>query len=426
MIRPSSFNLFLPPSTPYKLRIFNTATRKSIALKHSWETLLAAALIDNELKTYLLNQGFLTHAEDYYQECINILDLLDKPTSGTLTICYTITLDCSLHCPYCFQQGQQNPGIDNSVINSFLELLDKELNRPDQSYKSIDLILFGGDPMLEHQNACTLLDGLRRISSQHQCKLEVLMTTNGVIRDNLIFQQLAKRGVNSVMLSFDGNREIHDRTRNNTFTTIMANLPLLSSHFFLVIKYNLHLQSIKEAVYLDFLRTILQTLKPGQFVIAFEALHPTGHENLELVGYLERSPMLAEQILRLHRLTIEHGVQSNINNSLHPPCPGLQRNTILMLPNGELLFCNAAIGKPNFSLGTIQNSNTLFASKSSQREIITKALQGKCKEEQCALFPLCQTGCLFEKHIKDIPLSDTVCHKDYIEALLPHLFTQPS
>lgn len=426
MIRPSSFNIFLHPTDQYLLRLYNTASRQSLVLKHSWESLIKAASVDNELRLFLLEQGFLTRSSDYAEECFEMVDRMDGSMNSTLTICYTITLDCSFHCPYCFQRGQVSKGDSKSVISRFLSMLEKELSAPDNRYQKIDFILFGGDPMLDHQQACLLLDGLQLMCSKHDIELEVLMTTNGVIGDRELYQTLAAHSVNSVMLSFDGNREIHDITRENSFMKIMGNLPMLSEYFFIVIKYNFHGTSIEEPVYLDFLSTVLKVLRPGQFRIAFEALHPTGHEVSGTVTYLERSPKLAEKIFRLHTLTREQGVNSNIDNALHPPCPGLQRNTILVLPEGELIFCNAAIGIDVFSHGNIQNSTSLFADKSHLREIVKKAVSGKCEKDHCAFFPVCQTGCLFEKHLKNIPLTEVLCEKEYIEAFMPYLFDKGS
>ncbi|MFD7934194.1 radical SAM protein [Streptomyces sp. NPDC059755] len=154
------------------------------------------------------------------------------PESFALTVLTTTA--CNLGCGYCFQNtaldpagGHQPPRIDRQrldtdTIDRIIRFTADRMMRV--GLKSLSLMLFGGEPLLNRRGCLELLDGARTIGMQ-----TATMTTNGLLLTPDIAKSLNAAGLDRVQVTFDGSRQDHDKIRvkqsgGATFNTIVRNL----------------------------------------------------------------------------------------------------------------------------------------------------------------------------------------------------------
>ncbi len=422
MIRSSSFNVFLPPRGKYSVSIYNTAMRKSYQFVSPWSEILQAAKWDDEVANRLLSFGLLTQAQSYQEELGEFY--LRKTSFGkdSLVICYTITTECSLGCDYCFQKNVNREPTTSKIITRFCSLLQDYLHK-NESIQKVQLVLFGGDPILQSELCVELTSKIREICLKFSITFTSLMTTNGIIADAAKLKALSDAGLAEVMISFDGSKEEHDRNRNGTFDTLIENLPILSQHFSLILKYNITKNNSSIDEFTNFIHHMQRAVPSKDFLIALEAIHPV--INLDIsreISFDIKSTGLARKMLKLYDVTRNLGLRCDIGNALHPPCPYTQENSIIVQPDGTFSCCSAGFDIPEFEIGNIQDVHELPIGRHDLRNYVINAAERICAGISCSLFPICETGCPYEKHRLRLSKNDVLCRRTYIEEFIPFLF----
>lgn len=123
-----------------------------------------------------------------------------------------LTNKCNLNCVYCFETNKGNREIK---ISTALEIIEKEMNGDDE-YDTIEFNLFGGEPFLRFDLIKQIYDYLNLGSYKKHWMIGLI--TNGTILNDNIKNWLKDHRKNiSCTLSIDGNKEMQDRNRNNSF-----------------------------------------------------------------------------------------------------------------------------------------------------------------------------------------------------------------
>lgn len=421
MLRSSSFNVFLPPTDLFPVRIYNTAVRRSYQFTLSWDEMLLAAKLDKGVANKLLSYGLLTQTRSYLEELEEYYNWRTFWERKSLDICYTVTTECSLKCNYCFQKNLSREKTTSEAITQFSSLLSNHLYK-NKSIKNIQLVLFGGDPILEYELSLETLTKISEVCRQFSVCLNSLMTTNGIIADLNELKALRDAGLTTTMISFDGGKDEHDRHRNGTFDSLLKNLPIFAKHFCLILKYNIRKGNSSVDEYMDFIRHVEKAVPKKDFVIALEAIHPVVNAGKSRGIFDINSIELARQMLKLYDATIKRGLRCDMGNALHPPCPYTQGNSIIVQPNGTFLCCGSGFDIPEFVIGNLNEIQELPVERSDFRNYVITTAAGFCSESSCSLFPLCETGCPYEKHRLGLSPSEILCRRTFIEEFIPHLF----
>lgn len=136
------------------------------------------------------------------------------------------TQECNFRCWYCYENhvtGQMN----NNILERVKLFIDKTIARTD--INSFELSWFGGEPLLYFKEI------IYPLARHAQCKAEKegksfwqTMTTNGYYLTPDIITFCKETRLTSVQITLDGNRELHNRTRNEqgkpSFDRILENI----------------------------------------------------------------------------------------------------------------------------------------------------------------------------------------------------------
>ncbi|MHB1622528.1 MAG: radical SAM protein, partial [Cuniculiplasma sp.] len=118
------------------------------------------------------------------------------------------TEECNFRCKYCYENfniGKMKPEVVEGIKNLLFER-SKDLNR-------LDIEWFGGEPLLAYDIIEDLLIYARNLSKKYNFTLESRMTTNASLFSPKLQPKLIGLGITEYQISFDGDREMHDKYR---------------------------------------------------------------------------------------------------------------------------------------------------------------------------------------------------------------------
>lgn len=116
-------------------------------------------------------------------------------------VVWNVTKACNLRCIHCYAKADNSPDPDELTTKEGFKLLE------DLSEFGCPVILFsGGEPLIRP-------DILDLIQKGVKSGLRVVISTNGVLIDEVMAKELKKLGVSYVGISLDGWKEVHDKFR---------------------------------------------------------------------------------------------------------------------------------------------------------------------------------------------------------------------
>lgn len=130
----------------------------------------------------------------------------------------TITEACNLQCAYCYEEHKSKKAMP---IDLAIRLAEEELNA-DNGYEFVKFQFFGGEPFIEFGVIKAVVERVKSRKYSKGYSFEI--TTNGtLLTDDIKKWLIANKDVVSCYLSLDGNREMHNINRSNSFDKIDLN-----------------------------------------------------------------------------------------------------------------------------------------------------------------------------------------------------------
>jgi uncharacterized protein len=137
-----------------------------------------------------------------------------KERSGDVVkaLCLHVAHTCNLNCSYCFASQGKYHGeralMSFEVGKQALDfLMDHSGHRT-----NLEVDFFGGEPLMNFDVVKRLVAYARSVEKQRGKNFRFTLTTNGMLIDDEVID-FANREMSNVVLSLDGRREVHDRTR---------------------------------------------------------------------------------------------------------------------------------------------------------------------------------------------------------------------
>jgi uncharacterized protein len=129
------------------------------------------------------------------------------------TLILQVTDACNLSCDYCYCRSNPNPPDSEKKMTPAMarRAIDFLLARSG-NYKTLTLVFFGGEPLLNFDLISDAVDYAREKASQQNKKFNFAVTTNATLLSQPIIDFLAEKQI-SVTVSMDGAAKIHDRHR---------------------------------------------------------------------------------------------------------------------------------------------------------------------------------------------------------------------
>lgn len=199
-------------------------------------------------------------------------DKSDKPVvkgSGVNVIYFTNK--CNLACTYCYEDLANRPPQILSQ-EDIRNAVDAILAREDPNAQTL-IVLFGGEPTLEWENACYLMD----YAYSKKTNVRFNMTTNGIkflsqkFTDDVKNNTFYKRRLLSFDVSFDGignkNRVFHNG-QDSTRTMLRIFKHLNDNGMYYRIRYTIH--SLNVHNFYNDMKMIVNTFRPERLITSVD------------------------------------------------------------------------------------------------------------------------------------------------------------
>jgi uncharacterized protein len=221
---------------------------------------------------------------------------------------------CNLGCAYCFQntgpapEGTARPPriarqvLDLDGIQATMRFTEAAMAAA--GLEDLDILLFGGEPLLNAKGALALLAAARE---RGLCSAS--MVTNGTLLKAQLAQALEACGLTRVQVTFDGDAASHDglritRAGKPTFDRILANLGDASAATTLKWTARVNIAEPERFDAEQLLGTLAATLDPSRCLVSLNLIDDVG------VGFASAAPPweeTAERFIAWYGIAAEHG-----------------------------------------------------------------------------------------------------------------------
>ena len=177
-----------------------------------------------------LQSKFMLSKED----AVTLSDMVEKEISrakpGLVAIELNLTFNCNLTCDYCFvHRKSPHERMSLTTAKKAIDLLVERAVFP-----NIDVIFFGGEPLLEFELIKQIVPYLLEEAEKRNLQVYLAITTNGTLINEEILKYLEEHHIN-MLLSIDGGPDTHDRYRKTrigegTWHKIAGLIPLVKKY----------------------------------------------------------------------------------------------------------------------------------------------------------------------------------------------------
>lgn len=207
--------------------IYNLLNRNLIVLdKDTYDNYLINSLEESDIK-YLSEIGILI--EDGIDEVEDMKQKINsaKYSPKTMTLFLSLTQKCNLKCIYCYQDSIREKNIGDYIDENNIEKIFFMLKKKYSEMSKLNVVLFGGEPLLNKPRILTIIKKLDELRSE-SLNVHISLITNGVELTQDFLNSTYKY-LNTIQITIDGKKEIHDTmrvfsNRSGSFDIIYENL----------------------------------------------------------------------------------------------------------------------------------------------------------------------------------------------------------
>lgn len=392
----SKYNI--PIKMNNKIILYNSFNHAICELEKSEYKDLIKKNYNTTLINELIDQGFIVENNDE----LDILKLNYKymqfdTTNISLTICPT--MDCIFKCPYCFESRKQG----NMTAENQKKLIDFVKAKITKQTKTMDVLWFGGEPLMAWSVIENLSEKLMQICNKENISYRAYIISNGYLINNNIINGFIKYKIDGIQITIDGPKEIHDKRRilkNNegSYDKIVQNIKLLQDSKKIKIDVRINIDKTNEndivALFDDFSNKKL-----------YDVRFDFGH----ILNYTDNCKSIAcncltrknfsKKVLEYNKILRSYNFYRNKRNDLPEPisiyCGAEKYNAYNIDENLNLYKCWNDMGDKSKSIGKIGDENRTELERKNERDYMLwdPFKSKKCKK--CQYLPLCLGGCPF-------------------------------
>jgi uncharacterized protein len=434
----SKFNLWVenyPQRGEYLL--FNTRTQALLKinqeLKQDLDKLSSSKLQapSSKLKeniNSLKQNGIIV--EDENEEEAKLKDFFRqlKYESDNLPFEITIltTYACNFKCVYCFEESvKDNIFLDEPTSDSIINWLINRVEK--RNFKKVFLVFYGGEPLLNTQPIYHISGRIKEWAKHKGIDFGFGIITNGSLINPKLIDELIPLGLRDIRISIDGDRQAHNEKRpfldgRPTFDLLINNIRGVIDKVSIGIAGNFdrdNLDSIPR--FLDYLKEedLLYKLSSINFTPLAPRLgtkiNPGQIELSECLAFFDKDGIFNE-VINIKKELIRRGIKINTGLAINACSLIMQDGGVTIDPKGIIYKCNALLGYPEFSIGSVHSNE--FNEKF--EEFLELDAWNKCPKD-CPYIPMCQGGCRFFSYLENKNFSDLACKREYLDRITPEL-----
>lgn len=381
----------------------------------------------------LVARGYLTQqtaAQEraYCQRWANLLHT-HKKMFGKRSYMFMVSYDCNFRCPYCYESDISEKGKRWAKETFTKEMVDKAYEAmaeitPDESKRTRSITLYGGEPLLAKN---------KEIVAYIVQKGTALGYTFDAISNGYEIEHykdlLGPGKIQSVQISVDGPKEIHDKRRyhyqdGGTFDKIFANIGMA-----LDAGVRVSLRANTDATNYQYIESLYDQFRDAGYtdnkLFLFSAAMVVGDENIKPAPAAE-DPHPASLLtkpefnakLQQTKVPGQHqemwiykklytAIKHNIRINFDPVYCGVQVGAYIFDPYGDIYNCWETVGKERHIIGHYSDGITWEEEikRWHERNIATAPRCSGCKYAF-----LCGGGCLAKVLRAHGDLSKSYCH----------------
>lgn len=362
------------------------------------------SLYDEKLIQAMKNSGCIV--DDSLQEIDEVEFKRNsfKYQTNSLGLTITPTLNCNFRCQYCFE----NHIIGNMSVDT-QEALLKFITAQLSTIKKLNIVWFGGEPLLAKNIIYTMSEKIIALCKKHSVIYAASMVTNGSLFSDEDIEPFKRYNIGSVQITIDGPKEVHDKRRRtcngkSAFDDIINNInKMLNNDINVSVRINLDEDNIDS---IDELIDVLQNRinKYSNLMVSFGKVSVFTEVCKSIEGDCLSDESFSMLRLSLYKKLLAKGFskckmlsypQLKYNN-----CCADYMNSFVVDVNGNLYKCWNQVGRVEEKCGDV------FKGCDVKSQNFLKWVQWnplkftQCKE--CNLLPICMGGCTEESPDKTV------------------------
>lgn len=358
--------------------------------------------LPEEIQNGMVDGGFIINKNTNEFNVLKSLHSLARFKGGnSLVLTILPTLGCNFRCPYCFEQNGNYPSKKMSleVIKAIVKYADDHLNEGG----FLNVSWYGGEPLMAFDVIEKTQNLLCDLAKRKNLTIKSSMISNGYLLDKSMSNKLVHLGIDSVQVTIDGPKEIHNRTRilsngSGSFDRILANLSEIDASLNVSIRVNIQKSNISK--FPDLLESLRNNgLNNKENIQVYSApVRDYSSENPNIYSTCYSTGEYANEELKMNKLLKEYNfrVGDNISPNLSV-CGAISDNALVIEPDGTLQKCWNVVGDSDERVGNILKSDENYSNNEPEMINLSKWYSWSGYEQQecksCKVLPMCMGGC---------------------------------
>ena len=413
------------PSQDKPGRMLLVATRRCSVLELS-ETLWGKIctkddLSETEIST-LTRLGVLASDRDAERDEMRVTFDTINGTSRRIAATVTLTLECNLACPYCYEDPFRGHFV---MSRDTADLLVQRLTERMIEGLDVSVKFYGGEALLQLKMLKDIASRLAEAAAIHSVAFSFNLFSNGVLLTPHIVQQLLPLGLSSIRLTIDGPPDIHNVQRPfvsgaGSFAKIVTNL--LAIHKLVPVDLGGNYTRDNYRRFAELLDILIEEgIEPSHMKeVSFNAVMPKADGSVAgdhgSACACSAEPWAIEANLFLRGAVIRRGFP--VAKIKPGACMIEFKNDIVVGYDGTLYKCPVFMGQEEMRVGTLASGITDY--RESHNLDVWK--NDECLE--CAYLPLCFGGCRFFSKLKTGTIDGVDCRRGMLDASLETIVRQ--
>lgn len=305
------------------------------------------------------------------------------------------TLSCNLACPYCYEY-KTNGSMSQETIAAYINWLTPYLS----NIKTFYIDWFGGEPLLSFDIIEEITNRIKKLQEEFHFNFSASITTNGVLLSKEIVEKFAELNIESVQITFDGDRQFHNRYKRNsdgsgTFDKLIENVNLYTeiskSTVPLIIRVNVTDDNFES---IDRMMDRFSDYVKNRSIIFFKWVYESSAANFKLFSNKKRGLKPFENLAILYDLAQKkgfytHNLDENANFNF---CECDFSNHYTIDPKGNIYLCTHTFDGSD-AIGNVSDGIGDQDSLSSHLSVLNVNPFNDVECINCDILPLCKGGC---------------------------------
>ncbi len=411
------------PDKPGRLLLLSTRSCSTLELSEElWEIIRQGGeLTERERETLREELVLVTDRDLERQEMLENFERANA-TKRPFTALVTLTLECNLACPYCFEDPfRGNFVMSDAMANELVSFLTGKM----KDGLDVKVDFYGGEALLALPRLKDIAGRLSAAAAEHGVGFSFGAITNGTLLTRALVEELLPLGFESARLTLDGPPDIHDSQRPfvsgaGSFAAIVNNIRETCDLIGIELGGNYTRENYRRfPELLDILRE--RGIGPDSLAaVGFFPIIPKadGSRSAECSTACASGdePWMIEAGLYLRGEIMRRGF----------PVPRLRTNAcmvefdsdIVVGYDGSFYKCPAFMGDESLRVGSLAEGINDY------RESHNLDLWKNEECLECAYLPLCFGGCRFLARLKTGTMDCVDCRKELLDATLETIVRQ--